>query len=340
MLQSGLNVRQKSEARNLHSATSRPSVFGEDDEEEQEHVQLPETQSPGKKSSTIDNEEIYDYDGVYEAMKTAERAMSARKQQDKIERKPKYMQNLFEMAEIRKRDRLRAEDFKFQKEREAEGADFEDKEKFVTSAYRAQQEELRKVAEEEAQNEAQLRKQAGGYSAFTTSILQNNTRQREANVKASLDAKISNRDADIAAPPSDVERELKTIRLAEANLGHKILLNDDNQIVDHRQLLGAGLNRPKDTANHLKTQVETMTTRQSRSNHDKDKRREQIDRQQHAVTRQLEQARKREAAQDLKKEEVLRSQAKRTKTEEQVNSAKERYLVRKAASAAQFNGTA
>jgi coiled-coil domain-containing protein 55 len=38
------------------------------------------------------------------------------------------------MAEIRKKDRLRAEERKIQREREAEGNEFADKEKFVTSA--------------------------------------------------------------------------------------------------------------------------------------------------------------------------------------------------------------
>jgi hypothetical protein len=53
-----------------------------------------------------------------------------------------------ETAELRKQDRLRAEDKMIQREREREGDEFVDKDAFVTPSYLKQQEEL-KVAEEE-----------------------------------------------------------------------------------------------------------------------------------------------------------------------------------------------
>lgn len=54
-----------------------------------------------------------------------------------------------ETAELRKQDRLRAEDKMISKEREREGDEFKDKEQFVTPGYLKQQEELRKLEEEE-----------------------------------------------------------------------------------------------------------------------------------------------------------------------------------------------
>jgi hypothetical protein len=46
--------------------------------------------------------------------------------------KARYITGLLEMAEIRKRDRVLAEEKKVAREREAEGDEFADKEVFVT----------------------------------------------------------------------------------------------------------------------------------------------------------------------------------------------------------------
>lgn len=47
---------------------------------------------------------------------------------------PRYIEGLLKTAELRKRDRLRAEEKMVEKEREREGEEFADKEKFVTQA--------------------------------------------------------------------------------------------------------------------------------------------------------------------------------------------------------------
>lgn len=92
---------------------------------------------------------VYDYDGVWDDMKSVDRQKQKVEEQDAAERKPKYMESLLEAAEIRKRDALRAKERMLQREREAEGDEFADKEKFVTTAYKKQQVELLKVEEEE-----------------------------------------------------------------------------------------------------------------------------------------------------------------------------------------------
>jgi coiled-coil domain-containing protein 55 len=63
------------------------------------------------------------------------------------------MDNLIASAEVRKRDYLIAQEKKYKKEREMEGEEFDGKEKFVTSAYKKQQEEMRKAEEEERKRE-------------------------------------------------------------------------------------------------------------------------------------------------------------------------------------------
>jgi hypothetical protein len=92
---------------------------------------------------------IYDYDGVWDDMKSVDRKKKKLDEIDAIERKPKYMESLLASAEVRKRDQLKAKERMLQKEREEEGDEFQDKESFVTSAYKKQQEELRKLEEEE-----------------------------------------------------------------------------------------------------------------------------------------------------------------------------------------------
>lgn len=52
-------------------------------------------------------------------------------------------------ADVRKLDHLRAEEKMIQKEREQEGDEFADKEKFVTEAYKEQLSAIRKAEEEE-----------------------------------------------------------------------------------------------------------------------------------------------------------------------------------------------
>jgi hypothetical protein len=92
---------------------------------------------------------VYDYDGVWDVMKSADREKKKAEEEDALQRKPKYMENLLQAAETRKRDQLRAKERLLQKEREAEGEEFADKEQFVTAAYKKQQEEMLKLEEEE-----------------------------------------------------------------------------------------------------------------------------------------------------------------------------------------------
>ena len=54
---------------------------------------------------------------------------------------------------MRKLDHLRAEEKMIQREREAEGDEFADKEQFVTQAYKDQMAEVRRAEEEEKKRE-------------------------------------------------------------------------------------------------------------------------------------------------------------------------------------------
>jgi len=118
------------------------------------------------------DETVYDYDGVYDKMQEAKLRQKEAKEADSKQRKvslsfesgcpsrsmhecldsvlqPKYISGLLSTAATRKLDYLRAEEKLMQREREAEGEEFADKEAFVTQAYKDQMAEVRRAEEEE-----------------------------------------------------------------------------------------------------------------------------------------------------------------------------------------------
>lgn len=334
MLKIGLNIKKKTQPQPPQASRPAPlAAFDQGDSDDEASANIPRPFTGGTYQNAADVEEfseVYDYDGVYDSMKSGDKEAAKAKEIDKRERKPKYMQNLFEMADTRKRDRLRAQDVKLQREREAEGDDFADKEKFVTKEYRAQQEELRRIEAEELEREIQIRAQGGGFGAFKQSILENDLKKHEAAVQASMNAKRT-------TEPTTEELSVSTdliheVQKAESILGHKIALNDDNQIVDHRQLLGAGLNKPARSAEHLQTSNLSSKPVPVRSQVNLGERRQQLERQQRQIDQQLRDMRKREADEELAREAAIKEQSKR-KTDGEVSSARERYLARKKAEA-------
>jgi coiled-coil domain-containing protein 55 len=100
---------------------------------------------------------VFSYDEVYDSMKHAQKAaLDARKAEKEAEGDaPKYVSGLLKAAELRKKDRIRAEDKLIERERQKEGDEFEDKDAFVTQAYKDQQVELRKLEEDEQKKEGE-----------------------------------------------------------------------------------------------------------------------------------------------------------------------------------------
>ncbi|KAJ3472505.1 hypothetical protein NLG97_g10935 [Lecanicillium saksenae] len=124
---------------------------------------------------------VYEYDNVYDSFKPKKQATK-----EDVEKKPKYMKNLIQAADVRKRDLLIAEEKKIAREREEEGDEFADKEKFVTAAYKKQQEENRRIEEEEKRKEEEEAKknQGGGMSAFYRQMLDKDEQRHAESVKA------------------------------------------------------------------------------------------------------------------------------------------------------------
>ena len=95
---------------------------------------------------------VFQYDEVYDQMEATKAEQMAQKKCK--DRKPRYITHLLKEAEKRVKENERRIERQVQKEREAEGEEFADKEKFVTSAYRKKMEELQKLDEEDKRREA------------------------------------------------------------------------------------------------------------------------------------------------------------------------------------------
>ncbi|SCV69899.1 BQ2448_1293 [Microbotryum intermedium] len=217
------------------------------------NTKLSRAQKQKQEEQLVLDATVFEYDEVFDQMKQASKVALLDKKKESAERKPKYISRLLETAELRKQDRLRAEDKMVQREREREGEVFADKDAFVTPAYLAQQEQLRKVEEEEKKREELEAGNSGGMTSFYKSYLDASSKEHEAAVAASLakPAEGTSRTLFTVAPPPKEKTEAELAAEISAQTGRRIEVNDDGEIIDKRQLLGGGLNlvrKPKSDA--------------------------------------------------------------------------------------------
>ncbi|KAJ5872529.1 uncharacterized protein N7529_004882 [Penicillium soppii] len=276
---------------------------------------------------------IYSYDAVYDSLhaKTAKSSVNTKSET------PKYMQNLLQSAEIRKRDQLRAKDRQLAKEREAEGDEFGDKEKFVTAAYKAQQEELRKAEEEEARREKEeeeRRKKSGnsGMIGFYRDVLSRGEEQHEEAVKAAEEAarRVKAGELPEAEERKDEDEKTEAQKAEDLNShGARVAVNDEGQIVDKRQLLSAGLNvAPKPKSQQPAPKAVPRPAARPAGGH-QNARAAQRARQTDMVASQYEERARQEEEAEAAKQKEIAEKSRTRKTEGEVSSAKERYLARK-----------
>ena len=271
--------------------------------------------------------DIYDYDSVYDSL----HAKMTSSISDTV-KGPKYMANLLAAAEVRKRDQLRAKEKMLLKEREAEGEEFAGKESFVTDAYKAQQEEVRKVEEEETKREAEeedrKRKGGGGMAGLYKKMLERDEQKFTEQMKAAEEAKGKKKVDELIQ-----EKEKTEIDLAKEK---GAVINDEGEIVDKRQLLNAGLNVAPKPQSLPNSKVNNSPSQgfprsgdsvgfQSRIGSKQAMR----ERQTRMLETQLEEASKRAANDEDVQREAMERAAKSQKTKADISSAKERYLQRK-----------
>ncbi|KAF2008670.1 hypothetical protein BU24DRAFT_94732 [Aaosphaeria arxii CBS 175.79] len=275
---------------------------------------------------------IYDYDAAFEALNARKLAKKAAEEEEKQQAKPKYMENLFESAEQRNKDRLQARDKMLKLEREAEGEQFADKEKFVTGAYKEQQEEIRKAEEEEKKRqelEDENRRKFGMTGFHKRMLLEEEKRHQEAEEAMREAAQMIKEGKTVTTDEPKEKTDEQLARELNAQ-GQNVILNDEGQVVDKRQLLKAGLNvvaKPKTAAQ----QAATAPTRGPQPVYQGRNAARQATRgrQTAMVAEQIAQAAKRKADEEAEEERKLQHAAKSQKTASDISSAKERYLQRK-----------
>lgn len=284
-----------------------------------------------EKALAVDSS-IYDYDGAFDAIHAKDAAKKAERQLEKEERKSKYMDNFVAAAEIRKQDLVRAKDKQLQREREAEGDTFADKEKFVTEAYKKQQEEVRQaeIEEKKRQEEEEKKKKAMGMQGFYSSMLEDQDKRYQENMAAAAEA----RKTGVIPLLADEEKEKTDIDIAKEMhaKGRDIFLNDEGQIVDKRETLTAGLNvikKPKPAI--TQKAASSITIQPAWQNKNAPNKQAMRERQSKMMEEQLAQATKRAADDEAEDQRKLEHAAKSRKTDGEIMSAKERYLARKKA---------
>ncbi|KNA20516.1 hypothetical protein SOVF_051690 [Spinacia oleracea] len=153
----GLQIRvPKSQQKQQQARTlvPKPSAFNDDDDDD---VEREISRQAAKKKSNKEVEDqykkaleedpsVFDYDGVYDDMKSK---MVQPKAEDRQQRQPKYIQALMEKAKKREREHEVVYERKLAKERNKEDHLYADKDKFVTGAYKRKLAEQEKWMEEE-----------------------------------------------------------------------------------------------------------------------------------------------------------------------------------------------
>ncbi|KAI8068855.1 coiled-coil domain-containing protein 55-domain containing protein [Thamnidium elegans] len=360
----GLNLQKKKAAT---GPIRRANAFGDDSDEDEEEEVLEEKQ--GKKSSQKakaqvnrqlsnyntmtkkiaqeqakaleEDPNIFDYDAVYDDLKEVEK-----KKKEAVKpttKKAKYITGLLEMAEIRKRDRVLAEEKKVARERAEEGDEFADKDVFVTEAFKKQKEELERIEREEKERET-LADKKRGMDSFYKQVLERKEAEHQAMMKA-IAEKAKNRKNNIGVETTtEIEPEQVLLKQAEKE-GKEVMVNDNNEIVDKRQLLGAGLNvKPKfGTLGSLASSDERIKERMDEyeeykrkkveeyeSKRKQGKNNDERERMSKEMERQLMEAKRKEKEEEERKQKEFEQKVavKRT-TEDVAMSAKERYLARK-----------
>jgi coiled-coil domain-containing protein 55 len=278
---------------------------------------------------------IYDYDAAWDAMKAREEARKAADKEKAEQGKAKYMENLLKAKDVREKDYLRAKEKKYQRERETEGDEFAEKEKFVTGAYKKQQEDLRRQEEEEKKREkAELkRRDANGKHDFLNKLLEQGDRKHQGDVSAAAD---TNKSAIPACDPVDVKKTDVEIAKELNAKGANIALTDDGEIADKRQLLSAGLNVMSKPISVRANSNRTMPLSGMGNSHQGKTANSHAarERQSRMLEEQLEQMMKRQADEEAEEERQQEHAAKSRKTTNEISSARERYLERKRAAEA------
>uniref|UniRef100_A0A915HTU2 Nuclear speckle splicing regulatory protein 1 N-terminal domain-containing protein n=1 Tax=Romanomermis culicivorax TaxID=13658 RepID=A0A915HTU2_ROMCU len=145
----------------LKTTASKLSVFDDSDDDN-----VREDQPSSRKVKAVDTKvkrhvqnqikraleqdpSVFEYDAIYDDIERKRNEKMTEKQSKDVKREPKYIKQLLKAQKIRQNEYEAREERKNVKEREKEGGEFDDKEVFVTGAYKKRMEELETYKEDE-----------------------------------------------------------------------------------------------------------------------------------------------------------------------------------------------
>ncbi|CAO1628932.1 unnamed protein product [Sympodiomycopsis kandeliae] len=263
---------------------SKSGAFGADDDDEDDN-NLPTQAKKGKPSHPIasapaskssrnrisqaisTDSNVYEYDSIYDSLKSSSQKPTISDEP----RQAKYIQGMLNSVSERNKLLLRASMKKTQREREAEGTEFEDKEEFVTDAYRQQQEELQRNEEKERKDEEQNR-QSGGMASFYKDLMNQQDKDHQDAVANAERVQKNQRKEDDEIEEQESKKSAADQFVSNAKeKGLNVQLNDEGQLVDQRSLLSAGLNVLNNSSNRSsKPRNQPSTSSQNNSSRNRD----------------------------------------------------------------------
>jgi coiled-coil domain-containing protein 55 len=130
----------------------KPSVFGADKDDDEDHdgnegLQIKKANKEIFKTQKYEKndelDEVYDYDGQYDVFKQEREQIlfANQKASQPTQVSSRYIDSLKASAKVREKEKERLFEKKLLKERSVEDKEHEDKEKFITSAYKAKLQE-------------------------------------------------------------------------------------------------------------------------------------------------------------------------------------------------------
>lgn len=286
--------------------------------------------------------QVFDYDSVYDDLKAQELYQKRIRDGDdgSSKKKARYMADLIKSANDRKLYLEKAAERKLLKEREEEGGVYGDKEEFVTEAYLEKQKELKRLEEEQKikdELEADPHRNRD-MTGFYRDLLEKKERKPP--------LVLGDTSMMVSGTYSNNEKD----QTHNKPLPSGVILNDNLEIVDKRQLLSGGLNVTskalKKKEEEVREKEEEVKKRKEQARVDREKReterkrqdqlRMQRERNRDFVLSQKEVAEQEKKLKKEKEEQESRELLlKSTVTQDVVLDARARYLARKAAQAQQ-----
>ncbi|KAJ3325685.1 hypothetical protein HDV06_003455 [Boothiomyces sp. JEL0866] len=245
-LKIGLNIKSKT---NFALGKRKVNVFEQDDDEEaSNHMEAVNQQLKQQKTSLKqlelqekaieEDSNVFEYDSVYDDLKRIQNHKKLLKDgvDEEGRKKARYMEKLIKTSQQRKQYLQQSKEKKLKEERDREIELYGEKEEFVTETYKKNLEEMRILQEKEKQEELlefdpSKRDVVGFYKNMLSKI----------DDKVTLDTKNTQEILQkIKQEEELIEREKK---LQQQKIEQEaILVNENQEVVDKRQLLTGGLN--------------------------------------------------------------------------------------------------